>query len=390
MGWSSAAALGSRPVQAAGTERRGAPRPLTVEWVNSLAHIEALADEWVALEDAVQDRTVFSTFDYLVTWYRNYAGEYGGDPLLGIARRGSRLVGVAPLVVKAGRVGRIPVTRVHFAVHDAHAGEFLVEDDHPETLAAFLDSLVGAVKFDLICLNGVDPSSDRFRPLAEAAARHRLAIELTDHPNAFVDLSSGYEQYCSAMSRNFRRTVKRQAQRVASAGRPAVEGVHLTHGLETLESCIARLFEITEASYKLQGQRLADHHRNCLAELARRFGPRGMLHLSILSIGGRDAAVVMGLVERHCYFDVTLAYVEEFSELSPGSYLIQAVLEDLAAAGIHTVVSHGAHDYKRRWATAFKPSTRMFLFSPGVRGTVARSVRFGMARIWRRFGAPEP
>jgi CelD/BcsL family acetyltransferase involved in cellulose biosynthesis len=390
MGRSSAAALRSRPQDAGGTERHAAPRPLTVEWVHSVAQVEALAEEWVALEAAVQDRTVFSTFDYLVTWYRNYAGEYGGDPLLGIARRGSRLVGVAPLVVRAGRVGRIPVTRVHFAVHDNYAGEFLVEDDHPETVAAFLDSLVGAVKFDLICLNGVDPASDRFRVLAEAAARHRLAIELTDHPNAFVDLRGGYAQYCNAMSRNFRRTVKRQAQRVASAGQVTVDSVHLAKGLEKLEGCIVRLFEITEASYKLQGQRLADHHRNCLAELARRFGPREMLHLSILSIGGRDAAVVMGLVERGCYYDVTLAYVEEFAELSPGSFLIQAVLEDLAAAGVHTVVSHGAHDYKRRWATAFKPSTRMFLFSPGVRGTAARSVRFGLAPIWRRFGAPEP
>ena len=244
MASSSAAALRSRPEQTAGAERRAVPTPLTVEWLRSLARIESLAEEWSVLEAAVQDRTVFSTFDYLVTWYRNYAGEYGGDPLVGIARRGSQLVGVAPLVVCAGRVGRVPVTRVHFAVHEAYAGEFLVEDDHPETIAAFLDSLVGAVKFDLICLNGVDPASDRFHLLAEAAGRHRLAIELTDHPNAFVDLRSGYEQYCSAMSRNFRRTVKRQAQRVASAGRPTVEGVHLTQGLETLVRAAEPLGEV--------------------------------------------------------------------------------------------------------------------------------------------------
>jgi CelD/BcsL family acetyltransferase involved in cellulose biosynthesis len=215
-------------------------------------------------------------------------------------------------------------------------------------------------------------------------------METTNHPNAVVDLSGGYDGYCRAMSRNFRRTLKRQAQRVASAGVPAVDGVHLTSGLDDLDRSIERLFSITEASYKLQGASLARRHRDSLAELATRFGPRGMLELSLLAIGGRDAAVVMGLVERGCYYDVTLAYVDAFADLSPGSYLIQEVLRKLAAAGVHTFVSHGAHEYKRRWATAFVPSTRVFLFTPGIRASVARFVRFTLRRIWRRMGAEEP
>ena len=366
------------------------PRSVTVNWITRVADIEALAGEWRAFESAVQDRTVFSTFDFLVTWYRNYAGAYGGDPLIGIARRGGTLVGVAPLVIRRGRLGGIPLTRVQFAMHDCYAGEFLVEDDHPETVGAFIDSLAGGVKFGLICLNGIEPGSDRFRAVEESAQRHRLAIEQTNHPNAIVDLKNGYEGYCDAMSRNFRRTVKRQAQRLTAAGAPIVDGVQLTAGVDRLESSIDRLFAVTEASYKLKGQRLADRHRDYLAGLARQFGPRGMLHLSLLSIGGKDAAVVMGLVERGCYYDVTLAYIEDLAELSPGAYLMQEVLRDLAASGVHTMVSHGAHEYKRRWSTAFVPSTRVFLFSRSISGLVSRFIRFRMAPVWRRFGATEP
>ena len=112
------------------------------------------------------------------------------------------------------------------------------------------------------------------------------------------------------MSRNFRRTLKRQEQRVSEAGEPALDGVRLNSGIDRLESSIERLYAITEASYKLKGQRLRDDHRGYLGDLARNFAALGMLHLSTLSIGGRDAAVVMGLVERGCYYDVTLAYVE--------------------------------------------------------------------------------
>jgi len=242
---------------------------------------------------------------------------------------------------------------------------FLVEDDHPEIISAFLDSLAGETKFDLICLNGIEQGTPQFQAIEESAKRDRLAIEMTNHPIAIVDLSNGYNSYCQAMSRNFRRTLKRQEQRVSETGEPALDGVRLNSGIDRLESSIERLYAITEASYKLKGQRLRDDHRGYLGDLARNFAALGMLHLSTLSIGGRDAAVVMGLVERGCYYDVTLAYVEEFAALSPGAYLMQQVLRDLAERGVHTLVSHGAHDYKLRWSTSFVPNLAAFAMPRG-------------------------
>ena len=65
---------------------------------------------------------------------------------------------------------------------------------------------------------------------------------------------------------------------------------------------------------------------------------------------------------------------------------MQQALQGLAASGIHTVVSHGAHDYKRHWATALVPQTRIFLFAPGPRAAVTRFVRFGLQPLWRQLG----
>ena len=373
--------------QAYAFQRRSAP---AVEWLTRLDQIDPLAAEWRALESRVQTRTVFSTFDFLWTWYRNYAGAYGGDPLIGIARRGGALVGVAPLVVRRGMLGKIPLTRVQFAMHDAYSGEFLVEDGDPEVISSFVDSLCNNLKFGVLCFNGIEPGTVASVGLQEAASRRGLTTELTNHPNAIVDLKDGYDAYCTAMSRNFRRTVKRQAQRVCSAGTPFVDGVQLRLGIERLESCIERLFVVNEASYKLKGARLADCHRDYLAGLVRRFGPRGMLHLSFLSINGKDAAVVMGLVERGCYYDVTLCYAEEFAPLSPGMYLMQEVLRNLSKTGVHTLLSHGAHEYKRRWSTAFVPSTRLFLFPRSTPSILSRYVRFVLAPVWRKFGAEDP
>ena len=370
--------------------RQDAPASLTIEWLRSPDQLESISGHWRALEAEVCNRTHLSTFDFLATWYRHYAGAYGGEPLIGLAWRGPRLVGVAPLAMRRGSLGRIPLTRVEFAPTDTPAGEFLVEDDHPETVSALLDSLVHAVKFDVICLDGLDPASDQLVALQNTAAKLRLAMELTDHAFAVADLRRGYQAYRSGLSGHYRRNLNNKAGRIAAAGEAVVGGIQLTDGIEAMEDCVARMIAITDASYKLQGQRLADNHREYLAELVRRFGARGMLSLPILSIGGKDAAFILGVVERGCFYDLTLAYDESFEKLSPGSFLMQKTLENLAAGGVHTVVSHGAHDYKKHWATAFVAQKRVFLFAPRMRAAAARFIRFSMAPVWRRLRRDEP
>jgi CelD/BcsL family acetyltransferase involved in cellulose biosynthesis len=360
------------------------PEPaLAIEWLRRPGELAAVADAWRDLERAAGHRSHVSTFDFLEPWYRHYAGEYGGSPLVGLAWRGARLAGVAPLTIRRGRVGRIPVTRVDFAPNDSIAGEFLVEDDRPDTIGALVESLLETVRLDVICLNGFEPSSAALAALGEAARRRRLAMETEGHAFAVVNLREGYGAYRSRLSGHYRRNLNQKARKIEAEG-AVVGGVELTSGLATIDESIARMIAITEASYKLQGQRLADCHRHFLADVARRFGARGMLSLPILSIGGRDAAFILGVVERGCWYDITLAYDEAFEKVSPGGFLMQRTLERLAAAGVHTVVSHGAHDYKKHWASGFVPQTRVFLFAPSPRAMATRAIRFGLQPLWQR------
>jgi CelD/BcsL family acetyltransferase involved in cellulose biosynthesis len=360
--------------------------PVRVEWFSNPADLTALETPWRALEASVQHRTHASTYDFLYTWYRHYAGEYGGTPLVGCAWAGSDLIGVAPLTLRRGSLGRIPVTRVDFAPSDSIAGEFLVRDDRPDVAAALLDSLVHQAKFDVVCLNGFDPASPLLPTLQAAARQHHFGVELEGHAFAMVDLRRGYDTYWAALHGDVRRKLNHRARKIEALG-AAVDGVLPGHSLEAARALATRMIAITEASYKLQGQRLADHHREFLIELVDRFARRGMLSLPVLTIGGRDAAFILGVVERGCFFDVTLSYDESFAKLGPGMYLMQATLTQFASAGIHTVVSHGAHEYKRAWSTAFVPQTRLFLFPPRPRAAATRLVRFGLRPLWRRLDA---
>jgi CelD/BcsL family acetyltransferase involved in cellulose biosynthesis len=360
-----------------------------IEWARTLEEIAALESSWRKLEANVRTRTVLSTFDYNVTWFQHY-GESEGTPLVGVARRGSEVIGIAPLVIRSRRIGRMPVQSVEFVPHEAYAGEFLLEDGHPGLAGAFVDALVNTVAFDVICLNGLEPDTDLFQVIARVAHTHQLSIETTNHPNAVVDLRSGYDRYFAGRTAHFRQSVRRHSRLIGKAGPRDVGGVMLSRGIGEIDDAVTRMIAITEASHKLNGQPLADCHRGFLTELARRFGRRGMLCLPILRIGSRDAAFVFGLVERGTFYDVTLSYDEAWASLRPGTHLIQEMLRQLAAAGVHTVISHGAHEYKRHWATAFVPSTRVFLFAPTPRAFFTRLFRFKLGPVWQRLGASQP
>lgn len=362
------------------------PPAIDIEWLHT-RDVEPLADEWRALEACVVHRTHLSTFEFLAAWYRHYAGDYGGTPLIGLARRGGQLVGVAPLTLRRGSVGRVPVRRIEFAPSDVPAGEFLVDDDQPEVVEAFIDSIVRTVPFDVLCLDGFDATSPHLAALGAAAGRHRMAMELDDHAFAIVHLRDGYKAYHAGLSGHYRRNLNQKARKIEASG-AVVDGIHLTADPDEVERAIARLIAINEASYKLEGQPLAAHHRHFLADVIRRLARRGTLALPLLSIGGRDAAFILGVVERGCFYDITLSYDEQFAKVSPGAYLMQRTLENFAAAGIHTVVSHGAHEYKKHWASEFVPQQRAFLFAPTVRARATRMIRFSLRPLLERFGAP--
>ena len=338
------------------------------------------------MEDAVQARTHVSTFDFLCPWYRHYAGEYGGQPLVGLAWSGRTLAGIAPLTVRRGTLGRVPITRVDFAPNDSIAGEFLIRDDQPQMLAALLGSLTRRVRFDLISLNGFDPSSAQLQALREAAGLYGLAPALEEHAFARVDLRAGYDAYRAGLPGDFRRKLNHRARRIEAAG-ARLDGVLPGLDGDDAEGSLRRMIAVTEASYKLEGRPLAPHHRAFLADLVHRLAARGRLGLPILSIGGRDAAFILGVIERGCFYDVTLSYDESFAKLGPGMHLMQVALAHLAQAGVQTLISHGAHEYKRPWSTAFVPQTRLLLFAPSVRAATARVARFRLQPILRRAAA---
>jgi CelD/BcsL family acetyltransferase involved in cellulose biosynthesis len=358
----------------------------SVRWTSEADAIASLEAPWRALEAAASRRTPLVSADYLLPWYRQYAGR-AGRPLVGTAWEGTTLVGLAPLVVRRGRVGGVPLQCVQFAAAAGEAGEFLLADRRPDVAGVFLESLVDTVPFDVARFNNLEAGSAELEALAGAAARRGLAVETVPTSYAVVDLSRGYDEYRGRRSRKFRGNVQRRARAMAAQGVVALDGVHFVADRDAIESALARMFAISDRSWKTRrGGPMAEHHRAFYREIARNFGARGRLDLAILTVGGQDRAYMLGVAEHGVYYDVTLSFDDSLRHLAPGVFLTQEVLRRLAARGIHTFVSHGVHEYKRHFASALVPRRRTLVFARGPRARLGRALRFSLAALWTRLG----
>jgi hypothetical protein len=117
---------------------------LRVEWLTDFDGIESFRDPWMELESRVDNRTVYVTHDYLMSWFQAYAyttyTDFGA-PLIGTIFDGSTLVGIAPLISSRSAMAGIPVRDLSLAGYNLNAGELLVLDDRPEIFEALVRTL---------------------------------------------------------------------------------------------------------------------------------------------------------------------------------------------------------------------------------------------------------
>jgi CelD/BcsL family acetyltransferase involved in cellulose biosynthesis len=359
-----------------------------IEWVTDLDRIGGLEEQWLGLEKSVNKRTIHSSFDWVFPWYKHLANGDNGvprSPLLGTAWNGNNLYGLAPLVKRKRKFGGVTVQSIDPAGYDAEAGEFLVPDNNPELIGEFVDSIVENIKFNMIRLNSCSQNSKEFAALKDAVKRNNLSDVCVEYFYGLVDLQSGYTEYYTSRSSRYRRNLRIQEEKLNKNGGWKVETFTSSSEPRELKSALARMVSIYNSSWKAAvGESLPPAYQSFYEDISRRFASKEMLHLSILSIDSKDAGYFLALTDRGVLYDVFVSYDRSFKSLRPGEFLVLQLLKMVPEKNIHTVVSHGAHEYKRVWATEFVPLTRIYIFSSSLKSFLCQQLRFKVKPLMRK------
>jgi CelD/BcsL family acetyltransferase involved in cellulose biosynthesis len=162
----------------------------------------------------------------------------------------------------------------------------------------------------------------------------------------YIDLTKAvaYEDFLDSRSRNLRQGIRRKARRLAEQGDVRLR----TFGRGESDAALAVLAALREQR-RLKWPR-AYQAPGFLEGLIRHAAPEGLLHLSVIEIGGDTASWHLGFVHRQRFYWYLPAFSRQWEPFSPGLLHVGRLVEESYRLGLHVFdFLRGEERYKSEW-----------------------------------------
>ena len=346
------------------------PKGCDLQPINSTEALEALAPEWAELWAADARATPFQSPEWLLPWWRTV----GEGRLDGAAFRDAngRLLGLLPLYIytqpETGRRDRLLL--------GAGTSDYLgaLFRDGAETSAAVLAA--AALRW---LREGQGRQWDQ-TVLHQMRADSWL-LEAADAgcwPRTPADSCAPLSTSLAALPAKMRLNLNRYRRRAEAIAELRCEVARTPEdALKALEVLIAlhtrRWQERGEAGV-LDSAAVVRHHRMAVPLLQQ----AGLLRMTTLLLGEEPIAVLYILADRLAtaqeqgrrWYGYIIGIDVARGDLSPGTLLLQGVLQHAAAEGVATFdMLRGGEQYKRFWGAGSESTWTLVLPSPGAPST---------------------
>jgi CelD/BcsL family acetyltransferase involved in cellulose biosynthesis len=347
-----------------------APERLHVEEIATLAGLEALRPEWLALWQGTA-ATPFQSPDWLIPWWRHL----GQGTLLTLAIRDVKqegLVGLVPLFVHTAAEGGAPRRVLPLGIGTSD----------------YLDAIAAPNRADAVMAAALAHLAARSRSWDEASwpqLRPRATLlqapapaGWTDHvaesePCPVLHLPDRVELLAEVVPSRMRQNLRTAHRRAAQAGRLCWERAESRN----LEEIFEAQLRLHRARWRERGkpgvlasEAVQAAHREALPGMLR----AGLLRLDALRLDGRILATLYALAdrpgapERRVYFYLG-GFDPRAAALSPGTLLIGHAIEEAVREGaIAFDFLRGGEAYKYRWGGCDTATWCRRLGPPPIRG----------------------
>ncbi len=326
-------------------------RPLHLEL--SLHHdLDSIENDWREFE-AVADCTVFQTFDWLSTWFRNIGVHQGAKPAVVIGRHGGESLFLLPFALETNRFVR-KITWLGSGLNNYNgpmvANDFSLRVSATQFVEVWQEVqrlLRQELHHDLIDL-------EKMPKVLGEQANPFCALGVSPHVNDayLTTLGGDWETYYAAKrSSATRKTDRKKRKRLADHG----ETRFITAGDrdDAVRSVDALIDEKRRSYAKLGVANMFERpgYRDFFIDLAT--GPRSahLVHVSRLDVGDSTAAANFGLTFRGRYYYILAGYDDgELARFGPGAIQLMDVMRYATEHGCKLFdFTIGDEPYKREW-----------------------------------------
>lgn len=158
------------------------------------------------------DHTVFSTWEWLSTWWKHFGNDK--RPIILLAEENGKIHGIAPMMYSVHKMLGLRQARIEFMGTPASDySDFILKDRKEECIRGFVNHLEGlADKWDFIDLAEIPQQSKSLQFLT------RMSKTLKPfHKCPYISLPASYQTFLMSLTRNQRKNIYNTQRRMDSA-----------------------------------------------------------------------------------------------------------------------------------------------------------------------------
>ena len=368
---------------------------LTISVHESLESLEHLRSEWDTLLGEYPYSTIFSTYEWLVPWWRAFGGK---NRLLVLAFRdtSSALVGLAPMALATR--GAFPVRLRLLRLmgdgsHDSDNLDLPVRSGWETALSqGLLEWMQQNAELWHVCeLNTLPSHSAVGTRLLQDLGERKWRPFTSTRPQTAVELAGTWESYLKGISSKERGKIGLRARRLEKRyevriRRCAEEG--------EIDSLLRALYELHGKHWQLRGLAGTLHspaRRQFYGELSRLLLARRRLEFWVLELRGKIVAAQFGLRHGTTVFSLQEGFDPDYAADSVGYVLRSQVLKRLIADGVRRYDFLGGTDEsKMRWGAQVTNYLNFHFARPLSRGSLYLTLKNKSAQTkdWLRNHLP--
>ena len=349
---------------------------LELKAITDSSKLETLADDWERLFQRAQDPSIFSSFEWVATWWAHY----GGAARLRIlaAYSGSELVGIAPMMLEDRVIaGLRAFTRVKFiGTGISDRLDFLIAAGAERTVLEFFADDLFSQRWDIVDLDEVAEDSATAALLPSIVERFGARVKvLSQSVCPTIALPIHFNAYFSSTTREIQRKIKRyrsQSNREHSFEVKVITNQgDLLPGLESFLAMYRNYFSQRAGTSHLTGEQFCAFRRELALKLAR----RGRLVLALLQANGKDVAAQLCFRHGSTCYEYNRCYDLAWKRENVGTALLWEVLRFCVGDGCRKYdFLRGLEQYKLDWGAKPRQQLRVRIFRKSAK---VRLVQFG-------------
>ena len=334
-----------------------------IECLQSYQEFQSIRSDWEEFMDHCFPENYGRTHAWLSAFWNSY---HRDEPALIFLQRhpaDRRIVAAAPLIIKKETFGWLPILSLQTLGMGIGTDDFLLGPEAVDFVPAVLGELVNNRRWHVARFRRIS-SPKCLVEVMNSCTAFNCPADFSETEDYFIEFPSSYKEYQQSRSRKFRRNLNQALNRLEREGIVSLEILDPFAdiqrvgdlGREIAHTC----WQYREGKSHFNEKGAANFYAN-LASTGQ--GSKGE-EFSVLTVGGRPVAYLLGCRRGRTYYAVDTAFHADYRHVSAGRILFGMIFKRLIEeGGVDYFDFEGSGEYKDDYATHVRKTKQLVAYN---------------------------